>query len=414
MRQNESCCEHTECHTNSLGRDSATFFTRGEPTARTSRRCSELAVKTTAQLATPSAARTVNSCNMQARRPPMPLQPEQPTPRCSIVILNWNGADLTIECYRSAAAQTFSSKEIIILDNASSDDSVARLKASCPEAMIVEHDKNEGTGGGFAAGARRAQGKFILFLCNDTVLDPDVVEKLMETMETNPNCGACGVKQVDVRDTSIVQHLGYAVDKFGFQHCFSDGTKDDGKDETTSAWVSGTVLMVRKEAYNIAGGYDPVHFTLNDEVDLCWRLRIHGYRMLIRTGARVVHHHFATIGAEARTRTRYWAERHLLRMLLKNYSAWSLLRILPQYWLLQTAEFFFLCLQGRFGMAWSDIRAGFWNLRMLPDTWRHHRRIQKTRTVSDRELRKEFWPGCVKLQWGMQLLRQRKRIASDD
>jgi GT2 family glycosyltransferase len=343
-------------------------------------------------------------------------QPEIPTgeqPRCSVVILNWNGADLAIECYRSIAAQTFSDREIIILDNASNDDSVPHLRKTCPGARIVEHHRNEGTGGGFAAGARHSQGEFILFLCNDTVLEPDALEKLVDTMDKNPDCGACGVKQLDYRDPTIVQHLGYAVDKFGFQHCFDDNTTDDGKDETREAWVSGTVFMTRREAYEKAGGYDPVHFTLNDEVDLCWRLRIHGYRMLIRTGARVIHHHFATLGAEARTRTRYWAERHLLRTLLKNYSTWSLLRILPQYWLLQTAEFFFLCLQGRFGMAWSDIRAGFWNLRMLPDTWRHHRRVQKTRTVTDRELRKDFWPGCIKLHWGLQLLRTRKRIASD-
>lgn len=331
-------------------------------------------------------------------------------PRCSVVILNWNRADLALACCRSVEAQTFADLEIVILDNASSDDSVERLTRECPRARVVRNPANEGTGGGFAAGARAARGEFILFLCNDTVLDPDVVAKLVEVMERNPDCGICGAKHVLYKSPGTIELLGYAIDKFGMQHCYRCGEPDDGADAVREAWVSGTVLMARREAYDKAGGYDPVHFTLNDEVDLCWRVRLQGYRLLVRSGARVVHHHFATLSAESRARTRYWAERHLIRTLLKNYGALSLLRILPQYALLLAAEMVYLGAQGLWGMAWADVRAVGWNLRMLPDTCRQRRRIQRARTIADRELRHGFWPGCIRIQWALELLRRGRRL----
>jgi GT2 family glycosyltransferase len=328
-------------------------------------------------------------------------------PLCSLIILNWNKPDLTLACYRSCLAQSYKEREILIIDNASSDDSVERLTRECPEARVIRNAANEGTGGGFAFGARQAKGAFLLFLCNDTVLDPDVVERLMAVMLDRPDCGICGCTHVWYNDTAMIELQGYWVDQFGIQHCLGSGEPWTGEDRLVSAWCSGTVLLARREAYDKAGGYDPMHFTLNDETDLCWRVRLHGYKLFIRTGVRVVHHHFATLSAEKRPRTRYWAERHALRTLLKNYSAWGLVRILPQYAALQAAEILFLCAQGLFGMAWSDLRAIGWNLRNLPDILRWRRRIQRTRTLSDREWRAECWPGSVKIQWGLSLLRNR-------
>ena len=331
-------------------------------------------------------------------------------PLCSIIILNWNKPDLTIACYRSCMAQTYSNRELILIDNASSDDSMARLASECPDARLIRNAANEGTGGGFAFGAKQAKGDFILFLCNDTVLDPDVVERLMAVMIDRPDCGVCGCTHVWYTEPSVIELQGYLVDKFGFQHCLGYREPWTGEDRLVSAWCSGTVFLVRREAYDKAGGYDPMHFTLNDETDLCWRIRIHGYKLLIRTGVRVVHHHFATLSAESRTRTRYWAERHLLRTILKNYSTWSLCRILPQYLVLQAMEIAFLCAQGYFGIAWSDIRAISWNVQHLQDILIWRRRLKRSRTVTDAEWRRECWPGCAKIQLGLELFQRKERL----
>ena len=331
-------------------------------------------------------------------------------PRVSIIILNWNKPDLTIACYRSCLAQTFGDREILIVDNASTDDSMARLTAECPQARLVRNTANEGTGGGFAFGARHAQGDFFLFLCNDTELDPDVLAKLMEVMDSHPECGICGCTHVWHQNPNLIELQGYLVDRFGVQHCLGSGEPWTGEDRLIPAWCSGTVLLARREAYEKAGGYDPQHFTLNDEVDLCWRIRIHGYRLLIRTGARVLHRHFATLGREKRARTRYWAERHLLRTLLKNYSAGTLWRILPQYAGLLLMEMIFLAIQGYWSVALADLRALGWNLRMWPDTRRHRQRIQRTRTVPDSVFLSECWPGSAKLQWALWLIRHRQPL----
>ena len=327
--------------------------------------------------------------------------------KCSVVILNWNGADYTIDCYRSVIQQTYRNLEVVILDNGSSDHSADRIARECPSANLVRHPVNEGTGGGFAVGANHARGELILFLCNDTVLDPDVVARMVAVMDGDPRCGVCGAKQVYFDRPDIMDCLGYVPDRFAFLHFHGIQQPDDGSMDTRDAWVNGSVFMIRRAVYDLVGGYDPKMFTLNDEVDLCWRVRIHGYTTRICAAARVRHHNSATLSLSKKARTRFWAERHLLRILLKNYSATTLLWILPQYALLQTAEILFLSAQGLFAMAWSDVRAVAWNVRLLPDILRERRRIQRTRTVSDRELLKTLWPRCIKIEWGLQLVRER-------
>jgi GT2 family glycosyltransferase len=332
------------------------------------------------------------------------------TPLCSIIILNWNKPDLTVACYTSCMTQTWTNREILIIDNASTDDSVARLARECPGARVIRNSSNEGTGGGFAFGAKQAKGDFLLFLCNDTVLDNDVVARLLDVMINHPDCGVCGCTHVWSGNETRIELQGYLVDKFGMQHCLGSNEHWTGEDRLVAAWCSGTVFMAKREAYDKSGGYDPLHFTLNDETDLCWRIRIHGYKLFIRTGARVVHHHFATLARETRTRTRYWAERHLLRTILKNYSAWGLFRMLPQYAAIQLLELVYLCTQRRFGLAWADLRAIGWNIRQLPGTLRWRRRIQSTRVIPDAEWRRECWPGSVKIQWGLWLLKHHQTL----
>jgi GT2 family glycosyltransferase len=324
-----------------------------------------------------------------------------------VVILNWNGAPYTIACYESVRRQTFSDIEVIIVDNASTDGSADVVAARCPDAKLVRNPTNGGTGGGFAVGADHACGEIVLFLCNDTELDSDAIEKMMAVMDARPDCGVCGAKQVYHDRPDIVDCVGYLPDRFGFLHFYGIREPDDGRTDLKESWINGTVFMIRRNVYDLVGGYDRLLFTLNDEVDLCWRVHTHGYTTLVCQAARVRHHNSATLSLAKKARTRFWAERHLLRMLLKNYSTPTLLfRILPQYALLQAAEILFLAGQGLFAMGWSDLRAIGWNLRHLPGTWREHRRLNRTRTVSDRALLKTLWPRCVKIEWGLQLLRE--------
>jgi len=330
------------------------------------------------------------------------------SPTCSVVILNYNGADCTIACYKSVTAQTCSDFEVIIVDNASTDGSSARISAECPQAHLLRLPDNVGTSGGFAAGADHAKSELVLFLCNDTVLDPDVLEKMVEVMKSRPDAGACGVKQVHFSKPDIVDCIGYVPDRFGFP-AFTDLRKrDSGKTNTLDAWVSGTVFMVRKEVYERVGGYDSLMFTLSDEVDLCWRIRTHGFTTLVAAAARVRHHVTATLSSQPRGQTHYWSQRNIMRMLLKNYSGPTLTVILPQYLIIELMEFLYLLTQRMWGLAWADVRALGWNIARFPDTWRHHRRLQRTRTVSDRQILKGLVSHSIKLRWGRGiLLRQR-------
>lgn len=315
--------------------------------------------------------------------------------KVSVIVLNYNGKRLLERFLPSVRRLEYDGYETIIMDNASTDGSIDFVRENFPEFRIVENKENEGTAEGSNVGARNSSGDYIVWLGNDMEIDPQLIKEMVKTAESDPSIGIVGCKVLkldkDNEETDVIDTIGAGLDIYGF----IDPRGHDEIDrqhldfETDVFFAFGCSLLIKREVFDKIGGYDPKYFTLADDTDLCWRAKLAGYRVVVNPAAIIYHKLSATLRtAFSRSRLRYFAERNTLRTLLKNYSTWTLVKVLPRYFALLTAEILFFFVTRRFHLALADIEAIWWNIRNIGDTWSLHRQIQQSRVIADAELQK--------------------------
>lgn len=222
-------------------------------------------------------------------------------PDVSVVILNWNTRDLLLECLRVVEANTDGlAVEVLVVDNASTDDSVASVCQGFPHIRVVESATNLGFAGGNNLGAREAAGRYILLLNTDAFLRPGTLGRLVGLLDANPGAGLCGARLLNAdgsfqashtafptltREFLILSGLGRLL--FG-QHFPSQGP-DRASGPRQVDYVEGACLLLRPEAYWQVGGLDAGFFMYAEEVDLCMTLRRAGWSVWYHPEAEVVH-----------------------------------------------------------------------------------------------------------------------------
>jgi hypothetical protein len=163
--------------------------------------------------------------------------------------------------------------------------------------------------------------------------------------------------------------------------------------------------MVRRNVFQMVGGFDEDFFTLGDDIDLCWRLKLRGYKTMINPWARAYHKVSATLSKRRRWQLRYFSERNTIRMLIKNYGRKMILLLGPIYFCILCAEFFTYCLVGRFDMAYAVAKAVGWNLKNIFSTIEHRKVVQRTRVIDDTEVLKRMKKTIYKIDYGLRLLK---------
>jgi len=128
----------------------------------------------------------------------------------SIIIPHWNNVDILSDCLESISSIKLSNFEIIIVDNASTDHSVDWIKSNYPNVNLIENDKNYGYAGGCNIGAKDAEGDKLIFLNNDTVLDPDCISHMLKSMNANPNMAVVQPKVLNYFDKTLFDYAGGA------------------------------------------------------------------------------------------------------------------------------------------------------------------------------------------------------------
>lgn len=260
------------------------------------------------------------------------------SPDVSIVVLNWNGAIDTLACLNSLAALTYPNFNVVVVDNGSTDDSLARLrpyKAPYP-LTLLETGANLGFAEGNNVGVRAALdagAEFVFLLNNDTEVDPGLVGELVTAATAYPEGGVFSAKIFYHAEPSKLWYAGakWLSDKQHFQHV-GIGEIDDGKahDEIAETdYASGCALFIRADVINKIGLMDPKFFLTYEESDWCYRARAAGYKILFVPAAKLWHKVSASFGGVESPLQLYfysrnvllWAERHLPRP-----AYWSLFR----------------------------------------------------------------------------------------
>jgi GT2 family glycosyltransferase len=203
-------------------------------------------------------------------------------PTVSVVIPNWNGRRWLPGCLRSLSAQTLAAHEVIVVDNGSTDGSLAYLRAEHPQTTVLELGRNTGFAHAANCGLEAALGELVALINTDVVLEPDWLERMTTSVGADPGAASAACKMLQLDDPGQVYDAGDVLRRDGACEQRGRFGSDDGR------WdVPGEVFgacagaaLYRREAVTAIGGFDERYFAYLEDVDLALRLRLAGWRCL--------------------------------------------------------------------------------------------------------------------------------------
>ena len=219
-------------------------------------------------------------------------------PLVAIVILNWNGKSFLEKFLPSVHLSSYKNKQIIVVDNASTDDSVLFLKDHYPQVQIIQNDINEGFAKGYNKALWQVQSDYYVLLNSDVEVAEQWIEPIIELMESDKSIGACQPKVLSYSDKQQFEYAGASggwMDYFGYPfmrgRIFDSIEKDQHQYDSVQPcfWASGAAFFVRSELYHQLGGLDEYFFAHQEEIDFCWRLQLYGYKIYVHPGSVVYH-----------------------------------------------------------------------------------------------------------------------------
>ncbi len=250
----------------------------------------------------------------------------------SVILVNFRGADDTLEAIRHLRELDWPSDrlEIVVVENASGDDSLEKLRAGAPDVTLVESKKNLGFAGGCNLGVARSNGEYVAFLNNDARPDRAWVSAAVEAFESGPRVGAVASRVLDW-EGERVDYMGSALTWFGMGYKPYTGEPIPNVDDPARDVLFGTgsAMFVRREVYDALGGFDESYFMFFEDVDLGWRLNLLGWRFRYEPASLAYHKHHASMSSYGSHKERYLLERNALATLYKNLGDRALAQALP-------------------------------------------------------------------------------------
>ena len=263
--------------------------------------------------------------------------------KVSIIILNWNGKALLEEFLPSVIENTPSDiAEIIVADNGSYDESITILKEKFPSVRLILLEKNYGFAEGYNIAISQTDAEYTVLLNSDVEVTEGWLEAPLGVLDTDKSVAAVQPKIRAQRNKEYFEYAGAAggfIDIYGYPYCrgrvMSVVEKDLGQYDTQAdvLWATGACLFIRTDVYNKEGGLDPRFFAHQEEIDMCWRLRSRGYRIVCTPKSVVYHVGGATLKVESPHKT-FLNFRNNLLMLYKNLPDKDLSRVFRiRFWL---------------------------------------------------------------------------------
>ena len=218
--------------------------------------------------------------------------------KLAIVILNWNGAQMLRQYLPGVINFSRDEATVYVADNASTDDSVELLKEHFPEVKLIVLEKNWGFAEGYNKALAQIDAEYYLLLNSDIEVTHHWLTPMIEYMDSHPDVAACQPKLLSVFDHDCFEYAGASggyLDRYGYPFCrgriFETVEEDNGQYDTPAdiLWATGAALFIRACIYKEVGGLDARFFAHNEEIDLCWRLRLRGWRVVCLPESQVYH-----------------------------------------------------------------------------------------------------------------------------
>lgn len=296
------------------------------------------------------------------------------TKKVAVVILNWNGAKLMEEFLPSVVDYSPAElAEVIVADNGSTDASVDMLKEKFPAVRIIQLDKNYGFAEGYNQALKQIDNEYTVLLNSDVEVTPGWLDAPLAAMEADSTIVAAQPKIRAQRNKDYFEYAGAAggyMDIYGYPYCrgrlLHVVEKDEGQYDTPAdiLWATGACLFIRTTIYKVVGGLDAGFFAHQEEIDMCWRLRSRGYRLVCTPQSVVYHVGGATLQVESPRKT-FLNFRNNLLMLYKNLPEKDLKHVMrARFWLdYIAATKFLLCGHVQNAKAVYEARKAFFDMK---------------------------------------------------
>jgi len=322
---------------------------------------------------------------------------DAPAERVLILILTYNGSQYIGDCLTSLQATTYpkGAFEILVVDNGSTDDSIALIRRDWPGVSAIENRKNLGFAAGNNVGLRYAIERdfdYVYLLNQDTAVTPDFLDEAIRIARTDSKIAAVQSKLLLYSDKSRINTIGNEIHYLGFGFAGGYRAPDCHLDVTEIPYASGACVLLRVSALEDVGLFNEEFFLYQEDMDLGWRLRLAGYRIMLAPRS-VVYHKYEFSRNPGKF---YYLERNRYLILLQNYKLATWLVIGVAVVAMQIGMFFY------------SFFAGFWREELKVcayfcrlENWRKilagRKQVQNHRRVADRDVAR-FFAGKVEFE----------------
>jgi GT2 family glycosyltransferase len=320
------------------------------------------------------------------------MDPHPQAPSVVAVVVARDPGEWLTETLTALGAQDYPNLSVLVLDaDTGSDDLAGRIAPVLPDAYVRRVDGNPTYGEAANEALLAVEGAaFYLFCHDDAAPDADAVRLLVEEA-LRSNAGIVGPKLVQWERPERLADVGMTVNKLGAGHSLIERGEMDQEqhDAVRDVFaVPGAFVLIRSDLFEALGGFDPEMSDHGGDVDLGWRAQVVGARVLVAPAARVRHLDVEELRSVTREETPVLEARDRVRALLKNYSSFHLLRVVPQALLAALIDFVTGVFSGSRGRARAPVSAWTWNLRHLSELRPLRRKVQQARRVPDSDVRR--------------------------
>ena len=242
-----------------------------------------------------------------------------------VVILNWNGREHLERFLPSVVRSLKEGVDVVVADNGSTDDSVEMLRTNFPEVELILLDRNYGFAGGYNRALQQVDADYVVLLNSDVETPEGWLEPLIEVLDENSDVGAVAPKLRAFCEPSKFEYAGASggyIDFLGYPFCrgrilkYTEQDRGQYDDRCDVFWVSGAAFCCRKILFDKLGGFDEDFFAHMEEIDLCWRMQLDGWRIQIVPQSTVYHLGGGTLATDS-PRKVFFNHRNNLAMLFK-------------------------------------------------------------------------------------------------
>jgi GT2 family glycosyltransferase len=294
--------------------------------------------------------------------------------RTAVVILNWNGRKFLEQFLPSVITHSRNSAEIIVADNASSDDSVAFLRENYPEIRIIQNNANGGFARGYNEALAEVDADYYVLLNSDIEVTSGWIDPVIDLMEKDPAIAACQPKLISYYEREMFEYAGAAggfIDKLGYPFCrgrlFQSIENDTGQydDIKEIFWATGACMFVRADVFRKLGGLDERFFAHMEEIDFCWRVKNEGFKIMYCPQSKVYHVGGGTLPKKSWKKT-YLNMRNNNIMLFKNLPSEKLIEVFIARLILDGVAAFKFLFDGGFKDFFAVVKAHLKFYSLLP------------------------------------------------